>query len=203
MNSMDTLIFISYEAATSLIPVLAILIILYLKDHRKTDHLHFSSYVLMLEFAVYLIGVYHFTGSGTLYDSLRYGLLIRNVNLIPFSNYIFVPAYLLNILLFMPFGILVPLCFKKLDSFPFIFFSGAAFSTFIELTQLLNTRATDVDDLIMNTLGAVSGYVLIKLIMKMLSPKERKDDVAPVMFVLIMVSAFAGRFLFLYRGQVL
>ena len=40
---MDTLIFISYEAATSLIPVLAILIILYLKDHRKTDHLHFSS----------------------------------------------------------------------------------------------------------------------------------------------------------------
>ena len=38
--------------------------------------------------------------------------------------------------------------------------AGACLSLVIEVCQLFNLRATDIDDLMMNTLGAVFGYLL-------------------------------------------
>jgi len=39
-------------------------------------------------------------------------------------------------------------------------------SLFIETTQIFLPRATDVDDLIMNTLGGLIGYILYLLVKK-------------------------------------
>lgn len=38
--------------------------------------------------------------------------------------------------------------------------SGAGFSALIEVSQLLTTRATDIDDLIANTLGTAVGFAV-------------------------------------------
>ena len=70
-----------------------------------------------------------------------------------------------NVLLFSPVGFLLPLVLKKCG-----FWKAAAggflFSLFIELVQLLLPRCSDVDDLILNTLGAMIGYGIYALIKK-------------------------------------
>lgn len=46
--------------------------------------------------------------------------------------------------------------------------TGSFFSLFIELIQLFSFRATDIDDLLMNTLGTWVGYLLFKVILKIM-----------------------------------
>lgn len=69
-----------------------------------------------------------------------------------------------NILMFIPSGILLPFLYRRLDRFWKAVGVGALMSLGIELAQLLlSTRMTDVNDLIMNTLGAAVGYGLYAL----------------------------------------
>ena len=92
-----------------------------------------------------------------------------NINLIPFWDVTNgARAYLinsgLNILLFVPLGFILPLLWKEFRSRRAMCLTGFLLSLGIELAQLLNFRVSDVDDLIMNTLGAWLGYELLMLL---------------------------------------
>jgi glycopeptide antibiotics resistance protein len=66
-----------------------------------------------------------------------------------------------NILLFLPFGLLLPAIKTGVDSYKKMFIFSVLFSLFFEATQLLlRIGSFDVDDLILNTLGAMLGYFL-------------------------------------------
>ena len=70
-----------------------------------------------------------------------------------------------NILMFVPVGIFYPICFKKLDNLLKTVIACFGLSLYIELTQLLCfERHTDVDDLILNTSGALIGAAIVFLI---------------------------------------
>lgn len=78
-----------------------------------------------------------------------------------------------NIAMFIPVGIVWPICFKKLDTIKKTILAGAGFTLFIELTQLFcRGRHTDVDDLILNTFGAAIGACIVFLIRR----KQRKNS---------------------------
>lgn len=77
-----------------------------------------------------------------------------------------------NILLFIPLGLLLPVLTSKLNSLKAIILCGFLGSCIIEGLQLLiscllgfNYRSVDVDDIILNTFGAVIGFWLLRLIM--------------------------------------
>ena len=88
------------------------------------------------------------------------------VNLIPFINlfdYDNRRDLLLNVIgntaMFIPSGIILPIIYKKLNSFWKVIAAGALISFCIEIIQLpFSVRASDVDDLILNTLGVSIGY---------------------------------------------
>ena len=89
------------------------------------------------------------------------------VNLIPFVQMVrafrtpkyFFSNILGNSLLFVPVGILWPVAFPKLDRFWKVVLAGAGLSLLIEILQLpFAVRATDIDDLILNTAGCMAGY---------------------------------------------
>lgn len=64
-----------------------------------------------------------------------------------------------NVIGFMPFGFLLPVMRPKLRKFSLITFLGFSFSLGVELIQLLGkVGCFDVDDLLLNTSGAVIGY---------------------------------------------
>ena len=66
-----------------------------------------------------------------------------------------------NILMFIPVGMSWPFCFKKLDKVWKTVLAGFGYSLFIELTQLfVFGRSTDIDDLMLNTIGALIGALI-------------------------------------------
>lgn len=75
-----------------------------------------------------------------------------------------------NIIMFMPMGFLLPLLFSNLDCLKKTVAIGFGTSLLIEFTQLFLIRATDIDDLILNTLGTMLGY-LVFLAFKKLLPR--------------------------------
>ena len=64
-----------------------------------------------------------------------------------------------NMAMFIPSGIVLPVVYRKLDSFRKVVAAGALISLSIEILQLpFPARASDIDDLILNTLGVAVGY---------------------------------------------
>ena len=77
-----------------------------------------------------------------------------------------------NAVMFIPSGIVLPIVFEKLDKGWKVAAAGAFVSLCIEILQLpFASRASDIDDVIMNTLGVVIGYGVYKAV-KQLRKKE-------------------------------
>lgn len=104
--------------------------------------------------------------------------------------------YLLNIVMFLPLGFLVPLIWKQMANLIRILELGLGFSLFIEISQLLNNRSTDIDDLLMNTLGALSGYLLYRIWTKWTGGKTQVAQTPFAELPLYMAVVFVGRFFF-------
>ncbi|MCM1064155.1 MAG: VanZ family protein [Eubacterium sp.] len=83
-----------------------------------------------------------------------------------------------NILLFVPYGIVCPLAFWHIRSFPSCLAMGALTSFLVELIQLCTGRGYfQIDDILTNILGTVAGYLLYFLfwgIRRRRAEKEKK-----------------------------
>lgn len=74
-----------------------------------------------------------------------------------------------NTLLFIPTGIVLPVVYQKLNSFGKVAAAGACISLCIEILQLpFASRASDIDDILLNTLGVAIGYGLYALVKKII-----------------------------------
>lgn len=148
-------------------------------------------------FLLYIYLVLSVAGIGSIWDLGRYDTLIRleEINLLPFQSE-GILTYFLNIIMFMPLGFLLPFIWKKYRNPLKILFTGLGLSLSIELCQLFNRRNTDIDDLLMNTLGAIIGYgvwILFKKRFKKLNKKEGAlSQHEPLIYLLLAVS---GKFL--------
>ena len=66
-----------------------------------------------------------------------------------------------NVAGFVPFGFILPLIARRVRGFFLITLSGFALSLTVEVIQLITkVGCFDVDDMILNTLGAAIGYIL-------------------------------------------
>lgn len=70
-----------------------------------------------------------------------------------------------NTTMFIPIGIIFPIVFKKLDTPLKNLAAGAGVSLLIEILQLpFYDRVSDIDDLLLNTLGFAIGYGIYRLV---------------------------------------
>jgi len=96
------------------------------------------------------------------------------INWIPFVNLFDYPDtrdILINIIgnttMFIPLGIVWPIAFKKLDTHTKVILAGIGCSLLIEILQLpVYVRVSDIDDLILNSLGYIAGYGIYLLVKK-------------------------------------
>ncbi len=71
----------------------------------------------------------------------------------------------LNILMFVPFGFLLPLGVRKLEAFWKTYLAGLIFTVLIELAQLVLGRGVvEMDDIFNNLLGTMIGYGLYAVV---------------------------------------
>ena len=165
-----------------LIPVFSVL--------HKTRFHNIMKTILYFVFATYLAAVYLFVGMPTL-QFMRFELSLTLTPFLPmiadFKNTI------LNIILFIPLGIMLPFLWKKYDTLRETLFFGFLMSLAIELLQILTYRATDINDLIANTIGAVLGYFVFRII-SCIIPSVTKFATRKNEITVVMLSAFAVMF---------
>ena len=157
-----------------LIPLEAAFILFARKRGYRISSLHITGVCF---FELLLLLIFIITGIPSFKELLAHGIVIRpdTLNLLPFA-YITedIFPYIANIILFIPFGIICPILWRCKRSFWHTVMSGFLLSLLIEISQLFNFRVTDVDDLLMNTLGTAVGYagfLVIRRIMPRISNK--------------------------------
>lgn len=125
----------------------------------------FYKEVLSLAFIIYIL-------------SLFYAVTFQDVtwstsNFIPFKellryeigSYLFIKNALGNILIFLPFGFFVSYILKT-EKKSYILFIALLISSTIEFTQFIIGRVFDIDDIMLNVVGALLGFYLYKIIIK-------------------------------------
>ena len=128
------------------------------KQHEKFSHI-FARVVLFAILGFYMSYVVYLTlsgreaGSAEVVNLKLFSTLIRDDGLSVFG--------VENILLFIPFGILVPLIFEKMRKFYKVTILGFSMSLIIEIVQLITKRGHfELDDILLNTLGTIIGYLI-------------------------------------------
>lgn len=110
-----------------------------------------------------------------------HNLNLRNINLTPFHVFDTMsinPAnFYGNILLFVPFGLLMVLCSNKCQKFYITLFAGAGLSLLIEALQIFGIRTADIDDVILNTAGTLGGYILGRILLLAVPSMKKKIGV--------------------------
>lgn len=120
-----------------------------------------------------------------LMQNLELGLNPFQMNFVPFSTIISyivsdnftvsVQNILGNIVIFIPFGFLLPILISRFQKLVTMLLVSFCFSLTFEIIQLLFPilGSFDVDDLILNTLGALLGFMLFTLIKRLTQRNTR------------------------------
>ena len=147
---------------------------MFINNHKKQIRL-----LCRVLFALYIAGLVYFLFFAEMLDRTGIERSYR-YNLIPFREIrrFIVYADLLgpmavisnlfgNIVIFMPFGFLVPILGRKKRNFWFTSLLSFALSLAVECIQLVTrTGCFDVDDIFLNTIGGILGYLVYALMQR-------------------------------------
>ena len=116
---------------------------------------------------------------------------VSNINLIPFhydtETSIHFKEVILNILIFVPFGLLTIMMHFNLRKSLII---GFGFSFVMEAGQyIFRLGSSDITDLITNTLGTIAGVILYVLLLRIFRNRDKVDRI-------LIIFTFIGIFLF-------
>ena len=153
---MVRLLSISIDVIPTILVLLPIMIIL---RHTVFKRYTKISFLLVFIYAVYLSAVFSVVGI----PALNSIIVSWEFNFIPLVDILNSPREyiintVLNILLFVPLGFLIPTIWNEYRSLKNVFLIGIGLSLIIEILQIFTFRLTDIDDLITNTLGTIIGY---------------------------------------------
>lgn len=80
---------------------------------------------------------------------------------------------ILNILMFVPIGLIMPLLFEKCKYWYVTYLVGFCITLFIEMLQFISKRGIfELDDIINNTLGCAIGYGIVMIFISLLKRKK-------------------------------
>ncbi len=140
-------------AAVFIIPIWCIYNKLRFNNWKKT--------IIYMIFAFYLTTVLVLKG----FPSVTYLKINITLNINPFVGMAadFTNSCL-NVLLFVPLGFFMPILWDDFRKIENVALTGVVTSLFIEISQIFTYRATDINDIITNTIGTTVGYFIARLI---------------------------------------
>jgi glycopeptide antibiotics resistance protein len=155
-------------------PLAAFIVLLAVRATRQHPGWHGRPALTRLVAALYAAGALHFTLFPIIVDRAQnLSPWTGQVQPIPFLGLLGMDvSFPLNVFLFLPFGILLPLMTRRELGPGRVSLRDLAVSAAIELTQLgmyvlfRNGRGADIDDIITNTLGAALGCLLLHLALR-------------------------------------
>ena len=113
--------------------------------------------------ALYLSAVYTVVGLPT----IIYLRIDLHCNFVPFLGMISdLKNAILNIILFIPLGIMLPLLCGRFRNIKSTFLLGLGMTLIIEILQIFTFRTTDINDIITNATGTMLGYFIANMVIK-------------------------------------
>ena len=86
---------------------------------------------------------------------------------------------ILNIVIFIPLGIMLPLLYRKAKKWYVTLFISFTITTYIEICQFLMQKGLlDIDDIFCNTVGALTGHFFITALLSIKSAHPQKHLIA-------------------------
>ncbi len=161
------------EIIINLLPLYLFVII----DVLKREQLTLIQIFIQSSFYVYIFAVLSLTIYFILFRELSWQVMLDmfyyrinngvGFNLVPFTifNYysIFDRQIIGNLIMLLPLGIYLPLLYNKISGFIKVLLVAILISSSIEIIQLMvSNRGTDIDDVILNSIGAGIGYIIYK-----------------------------------------
>ena len=174
-------------------PLLLIPLFLILNKVRFHSRKNTVLYTLL---AVYLAGLWAVVGL----PNVRYLRFEPNFNFLPFAGMSAdLRGTILNVVLFVPLGVFLSLLWKRFRNCGSCVLFGFALSLTIEVLQMFTFRATDVNDLMTNTVGTLLGWTLGRTVIRFrpgLSGNHRTADLVLIFGAVFCVMFFAYPFLY-------
>ncbi|MEG0685544.1 MAG: VanZ family protein, partial [Coprobacillus sp.] len=125
-------------------------------------------------FVCLLIAIFNITGVSDINQVLL--LSYKHMNFVLYLENIFSYECIMNIIMFIPLGIILPLLWKNAQKCYVVFISGFSLSLLIEISQLFNQRASDINDILSNTIGILLGYIIYKIFLRKVNIFELDDQ---------------------------
>ena len=126
---------------------------------------------LVSAFVIYILIVLYITIFNRMPEEKRVDMeLFRSYRLlINDKNYFYLYQISCNILMTIPFGILLPAFAKKFRKFLSLLLAGFLFSFLIECAQYFTGRGLfEMDDLFNNTVGSIFGFFIFSFFYRMI-----------------------------------
>ncbi|MEG0275424.1 MAG: VanZ family protein [Coprobacillus sp.] len=121
-----------------------------------------------------LIAIFTITGISGINQILL--LPYKHMNFVLYLENIFSYECIMNMIMFIPLGIILPLLWKNARKLYLVLISGFSLSLLIEISQLFNHRASDINDIVTNTIGILLGYIIYKVFFKKVNIFELDDQ---------------------------
>lgn len=156
---------------TSILLITILNIFLNKSNKNFENKIRWQHYFFGYMFIVYLIIALIVVGFPSLSEWQRISRFNKpifnpEINLVPFKDGLEISS-ILNIIFFMPFGFLLPTLWRKYRKLLPTLYQGILFSLIIEISQMFVLyRITDIDDLIMNTIGTICGWCVFNIMSK-------------------------------------
>ena len=183
----DEVFSIAWPTIVIVLSIAIILRIFYLKQNKKKFVLHEEIFLLI--FLTYIL---------VLFELVTYqDIEISGTNFMPFKEILrydfgstsFYKQVLGNILLFVPFGYFATR-YAKVNKLGSIFFIGIFTSSIIETVQYFIGRCFDIDDIILNVVGTVLGFLIFTAcdaIKKKLPSLFQKDFIYNIISIVLII----------------
>ena len=141
----------------------------------------FAAFMAALAALVFQPGEAYYAPGHPVYTASERIASRADINLVPFYTIRrffdeglglrFVVNIIANVLMFSPFGLCLPLLWRRWQHALRVLGAGLLYSASIETVQLFIGRSVDIDDVILNVSGVALGYLLYKLLSKALPKK--------------------------------
>ena len=151
-----------------------IFIICLMKYKFKLNLLNIIAFTILYSYFIFLVKETQFDihiNNPGMEKELGSIQLVRDINLIPFKDFFNITS-LLNVIMFIPIGFLQG--FVSKSNWIKTFIIGLSLSSFLEVAQLLvrtyvgfNFRIVDINDLICNTCGALIGFEILIIFLRL------------------------------------
>ena len=155
---MVRLLSIGIGVVSTMVVLLPVMLILHYTIFKRYS---LKKTIFIFIYAVYLSAVFTVVGIPTINTLMVHA----EFNWIPVIDIVnspleYIKNTVLNIILFVPLGFLLPTIWKQYRALKKTFLAGLGLSFMIEILQIFTYRLTDIDDLITNSVGTVIGFFL-------------------------------------------